>query len=241
MNCVSPPELDDRQLMAYLDGVADNKVATHLERCPYCREKADHLARLQDRMTVRLYRLTCPSPTELGEYHLGLLSPAHATLVSQHLAECPHCTREVAQLKDYLRDLAPSVEFNPLERVKVLVARLARGGRWSGGTERAALAPAFAGLRGAQEEPYVYQVDDVQIAIEVQDDPEHLDRKSLLGLVTGLDAHGLTVHLWRAEQEAGTASVDEAGNFVISHLPPGSYELMLSGPEVEIHIQALEV
>jgi len=241
MNCVSPPELDDRQLLTYADGEADRNVATHLEQCPYCLGKARQLARLQKRLTRRLYRLTCPSPAELGEYHLGLLDSAQSATIAQHLQECPHCTREVAQLKSYLSELAPTVEFSPLERVKVLIARRVNGA-WGGkGSEGTALAPAFAGIRGGQNGPYIYQVDDAQIAIEVQDDVEQPDRKVLLGLVTGIDTHGLTVHLWQAEQRITTASVDEAGNFVIAHLTPGVYELILSGPEVEIHIQALEV
>ena len=30
MNCVFPPELEDRQILAYLDGEADNQVVSHL-------------------------------------------------------------------------------------------------------------------------------------------------------------------------------------------------------------------
>lgn len=248
MACASPPEPGDRELLMYIDGEAGQQVVAHLERCPHCREKARRLARLQGRLTARLYRLTCPSPMELGEYHLGVLPRDRAAAVARHLAECPHCSREVARLKGYLVELAPDLEPSPLEwvkeRVRVLVARLIGGGPEGGLLRRmkqAAMAPAYAGIRGGEEGPYLYEADDVQIAIEIQDDAERQDRKALLGLVTEIDTRELKAHLWQAEQLVTTVSVDDLGNFVVSNLVSGSYELILSGPEVEIHIQALEI
>jgi anti-sigma factor RsiW len=241
MPCVSPPELDDRQLLTYLDGEADHQVASHLEQCPHCRERAHRLARLQNRLTAQLYRVTCPLPVKLGEYHLKMMSREQAAAVAQHLAQCPHCRRELAQLKDYLGELASDVEFNALERVRVLVARLVHRG-WEGGRPPPpALAPAYLGVRGEEEGIYVYQTDDVEVVIDVQDDTEQQDLKVLLGLVTGMDTRGLRAHLWQADQLVTTASVDDLGNFVIPHLAPASYELILSSPEVEIHLQTLEI
>jgi anti-sigma factor RsiW len=245
MACVSPPELTDRELLTYIDGEADQQVVAHLERCPHCREKAHRLARLQHRLIAQLYRLTCPSSMELGEYHLGLLSREQAAVVARHLAECPHCTREVAQLKDYLTDVAPTLELGPLERVreqvKVLVARLVSGGPENRPLERPALAPAYASVRGEGEEPYVYQAGDVQIAIDVQDDAERPGRKVILGLVIGTEAGVVKAHLWQADQRVAAVPADELGNFCIPNLASGTYELILSGPDVEIHVPELQV
>lgn len=245
MACTSSPELSDRELLIYLDGEADHHTLAHLERCPHCREKARRLTRLQDRLTAQLYRITCPPPMELGEYHVGMLPRDQAAAVAQHLAECPHCAREVAQLRDYLTELSPALEPGPLERIKkrarVLVARLVNGGLETGLLARPALAPAYAGVRGEEDEPYLYQANDVQIAIDVQDDAERPDRKVILGLVIGAEPGGLEAHLWRADQRVAVIPVDELGNFVIPNLAPGSYELILSGPEAEIHIQDLQV
>jgi hypothetical protein len=245
MACVSPPELNDRELLTYIDGEADQQVVAHLERCSHCRQKAHRLARLQDRLTARLYRFTCPSPVELGEYHVGVLPRDQAAGVARHLAECPHCTREVTQLKDYLAELAPALGPSPLERIKerarVLVARLVNGGWEAGLLGQPALAPAYAGVRGEEREPYLYQADDIQVAIEIQEDAEQPDRRVLLGLVIGTEPSGVEAHLWQADQRVAVVPVDELGNFVIPDLAPGSYELILSGPEIEIHIQDLRV
>ena len=245
MPCVSPPELNDRELLAHIDGEADRKVEAHLERCAHCREKARCLARFQSRLTAQLYRITCPSPEELGEHHLGVLDRERAAVVARHLAECPHCTREVAQLEGYLAQMAPTLEPAPLERVKeqaqVLVARMI-GGRPGGSLlKRPALAPAYAGVRGEGEEPLVYQAGDIQVVVEIRTDVDQPDRLILLGLVTEIEAHELKAHLWQAGQHTTTVPVDGLGNFVIPGIAPGSYELILSSPEVEIRIEALEI
>ena len=35
--------------------------------------------------------------------------------------------------------------------------------------------------------------------------------------------------------------VDGLGNFVLSALSPGTYELLLAGPDLEIHVQHIQV
>jgi len=263
VSCSLPPELDDHVLLAYLGGYkvscdADqaipmahrlqspgndaSQVAAHLRQCPYCRERARSLARVQDDMTAQLYRITCPDPTELGEYHLGVLPLDRTKAVAEHLAECPHCRREVAQLTEYLAELEPSPRLDPLDqvvqRIRVLVARLVSG-RPLG---QPALSPAFASLRGGEQEPLIYEAGEVQVMIEIQEDADRPDRSTILGLVIGSDApQELKAHLWAAEQRLATVPVDELGNFVLSNVLCGSYELMLSGPEIDIHIQDLEI
>lgn len=239
MTCTSPPELADRELLTFIDDQANHRVATHLERCSHCRDRARRLANLQGRLTAILYRFSCPPSLELGKYYLGLLAPTGAVAITQHLANCPHCTRETAQLESFMADLAPELALSSLERLKgqfrervrVRVARPVLGD----------MTPAFAGVRGDQEGPLVYQADEVQVIIEIQDDGEQPGRKFLIGLVTGMDAHDLQARLWRVDQPIATAPVDDLGNFVMLDLLPGNYVLTLSSPDREIHIPALKV
>lgn len=240
--CIAPPELDEIELLTFVDGEADARVTAHIERCPHCSKRAQHLRHLQGRLTTRLYRVTCPPTVELGEYHLGLLPSEQAASVAQHLAECPRCSHEVAQLEDYLDELAPALEPSPLvemkERVKVFVARLVQGGQET----QSPLTPAPVGVRGEAAGLYIYQAGDVEITIEVQDDAEHPGHKVILGLITGLqDAQALEVHVWRGDERVTTEAVDDLGNFIVPNLPPTDYELILSTPETEIHIQDLAV
>lgn len=242
MTCISSPALSDAQLLAYVDGEADPPVAAHIQQCPHCGERAGHLARVQHRLTAQLFRITCPPPEELGEYHLGMLSGERAATVARHLDECVHCTREVVQLQAYLGEVGPTLELSVLEqaaeRVKVLVARLVEG---RGGMQPL-LTPALAGVRGEEAGPYIYQADGVQVVMDVQADAEQPDRRVILGLIPGLDdPQELEVGVWQAGELHATAPVDELGNFVVAGLAPAAYDLIVSGSEVEIHIQDVRV
>jgi len=241
MNCEFPPELSDLQLLTYLDGEGDNDIRSHLMGCPYCRERAGGFARLQNRLSSQLYRLTCPSSIELGEYHLRVLLASQELIVAQHLRECPHCKREVDELQNYLSDFPPVAERRVLAGIKVLVARMVSGRAADSEYGEISSAPAFSGLRGEEDEPFIYQADKVRIVIEVQDDVEQMGFKTLLGLVTGLESNDFTIQMSQGDNVIATTSVDEIGNFIISHLSPGHYQLILSGPNMEIHVQSLPV
>jgi hypothetical protein len=244
MACISPPGPADIDLLAYLDGEPDDRVVAHLAQCPHCRERAQGLARLQGYLTARLYRFDCPPAAELGEYHLGLLSSDQAAAIVSHLALCPHCAAEIAQLEGYLADLAPDLDRGLLERaaghIRVLVARALKGGVSLDVLVQPA--PALAGLRGDEGDSLIYEADEAQVVIEFHRDPDQPERMTILGLVVGLDdPHQLEAHLWHADQRVTSVTVEDLGNFAIPGVSPGSYELILGGPEVEIHIQDLKV
>jgi len=239
MACISPPELEIKLLMAFLDGEADPETTLHLQQCDYCRDRAKTLEREQKRLTSQLYRASCPSTDELGEFHLRMLPASQTLVVGQHLRECPHCAHELSQLEEFLNE--PTTQPGLLKSVNVLIARLVRKpgmGQDSGGLLGA---PTFAGLRGEEDEPFIYQAGDIRIVIEVQDDVEQMGFKTLLGLVTGLDTNEFTIQVSQENQVINISSVDEIGNFIIPRLSPGHYKLILSGPNMEIHVQSLPV
>ncbi len=239
MECVSPPELDDRHLWSYVDREADHETLLHLERCEHCSEKAKALAQLQVRVKSRLYRITCPSPLELGEYHLRILPSPHMLVIAQHVRECPHCEGEVAQLAGYLSDL--TLQPSSLEKIKIFVAQLISRGGSDQESGTPSMTPTLAGLRGEEEEPFIYKADDIQIIIEVQDVVDQPGKRKLLGLITGLEFNGFVMQVHQEGQLIITTSVDEIGNFLISPLSPGHYDLTLLGPDKEIHIQSFIV
>lgn len=245
MACVSPPELDDIQLLTYLDGVPDRQVADHLGLCAYCRARAARFGRMEARLRAGLYRRACPSASELGEYRLGMLARREAAAIAQHLAGCPHCAREVARLESFLGDLAPSPEpsaaVRALDQMRVLVARLVGGARGALSAPVPALAPAYAGLRGTEQEAAVYEAEGVQVAIGVQPDAGASGRQSLLGLVTGVDPRQFTAALWQGGRLVAMVPLDDGGNFLIPDVAPAVYELVLSAEGQEIYIEELRI
>ena len=109
------------------------------------------------------------------------------------------------------------------------------------GVTSAIAAPAYAGIRGEGAGPSTYQAGDAQVVLEVESDSEHPDRRVLLGLVLGRQAEGWTVDLWLQGELVAATQVDELGNFVLTGLADGRYELVLSDEETEIHIPDLDI
>jgi hypothetical protein len=112
MDCSLPPALTDQQLLEALDGTANQQVTQHIQHCPACQARSQTLAGLQTRLKVRLFRATCPSTLELGEFFLRRLPAPQRLVVSQHVRHCPHCTSELAQISEFMKDelTAPQVE-----------------------------------------------------------------------------------------------------------------------------------
>src|SRR6476619_5406343 len=102
MKCITSPALDDTQIISYVEGEADDAVLAHMREGAYCSERANHCTLLQNDLRKQLYRINCPTPMEIGDYHLGLLPAPQALVVAQHVRECPFCRREVAELEDFL-------------------------------------------------------------------------------------------------------------------------------------------
>lgn len=221
INCTFPPELDDRQLLAYLDGESDEKAISHILGCAYCRQKAEELGALQKHLITRLYRLDCPSSIELGEYHLHLLSASQMLVISQHVRECPHCTREIAQLESFLNDQTFKPEGNLLGQVKLLLARLV-------GSGDTALTPAAPALRGEGKGPLTFAADGIIIVLDVQ--PGATGTLNILGQIAADDQAGWTgalVELRRNSLLQISTTVDDLGAFRCEGIRPGQQELRI--------------
>jgi hypothetical protein len=188
---------------------------------------------LERKLKHQLYRLDCPEPLELGEYRLKMLPVSRQETLTQHLQVCPHCQRELASLDRMLADFKAELEPGLVERVRVWIAERLPGGA-------AGLTPAF-GLRGdsGSGQVYDYQAGEAQITIEIQENSQ--GRKTLLGLVLGGKPAGLVAALWQQGELLQQVPVDELGNFVILDISPGAYDLIVSGPDEEYHLQSLQV
>ncbi len=191
---------------------------------------------IEKRLAAQLYRVTCPTVDQLGEYHLHILTGSQATAIKQHLNDCPHCQAELTQLQTYLADLTTDVEHSLSERVQIWIARLIPAGTMGSGTLQPALI-----LRGQDTGPLMYEAGDAQLTLEVQDDPQKTGAKTILGLLIGVEPIETAAHLWQDAQKVAEVPVDEFGNFVIVGLATGAYELIVSGPDFEIHLQELAV
>src|SRR3954452_18000505 len=106
--CRWPVALDDLALIAAIDGEAGLDVMAHLRDCPYCSERAHVFADMQGLLRKQLFRMFCPTSEELTAYQQGLLNGDHQARISEHLKECPHCTREFNLLEQLSRETLPA-------------------------------------------------------------------------------------------------------------------------------------
>jgi hypothetical protein len=206
--------LDDTQILSYVEGEADNDIVAHIKKCPYCAERANRLALMQNRLRARLYRSTCPSSMELGDYHLGLLPASLELVIAQHVRGCPRCRHEIEELEEFL--VGPDV----LGTTKVLFAQLIGG---SGST------PAFGALRGESKGPLTFEADGVVITLDVS--PGSNGQVSILGQVAAEDQDqwtGANVELQQADTPSLTTSLDDLGAFRFEAIRPGATKFMIT-------------
>ena len=231
MNCISSPALDDAQILSYVEGEADDMVVAHLNQCQYCNDRAKHWTLLQGRLRKKLYRASCPTTVELGDYHLGLLSAPQALIVSQHLRECLLCKREVADLEDFLADRIP--EVNLFKAAKVIIARLVSGNIDSGTQGKNGLTQVSVHvLRGEAKGPLTFKADGIVIVLDVQ--PTRDGMANILGQVaadsTG-DQDQWTGGSAELRQENSTdfyTTLDDLGSFQYQDVIPGPKELQIT-------------
>jgi len=238
MKCISSPALDDTQIARYVDGEADDSVVAHIKECPFCSQRANQWTVLQNRWKEQLYRLTCPTPMELGDYHLGLLPAPQVLVVAQHLRECPLCRREVAELKDFLDDLAP--RDNLLGTAKVLIAWLAGG---PGKQSKNGFVPSGVALRGEAKGPLIFEAEDIVITLDVQPNPN--GQVSIQGQVAADDQDqwtGAVVRVLQVDMPGLTTSLDDLGAFGFAEVRPGSIQLKITSPTgIEVQIPNIDI
>lgn len=227
----TPNEITDEILLAYLDGEAQTDIVDQIENSPRYLKRLKELAQIHNQLLDRLYRHMCPDSTELGEYHLNLLSNKEARAIKRHVNECPHCAKELLDLERFLEQEDASLVAGITEHVKVLVAQLVSG--FQNGL--ADQTPAYA-LRGDDKGILVYEADGIRVNLDLQEIAGSTNHLRILGLITGLQAYGYNVALNQGGNTIFSTQVDEIGNFMFSKVPSGEYELVIRSPEVAIRM-----
>ena len=221
MQCSSPPPLTDNQITAALDGEADRSVLAHLEHCPSCVARLADARRFEQRAQQLLYRWDCPSPQQLGDYHLGLVAPEDERAVRRHLAQCARCAEELEELRRFLVDgeLAQA-HTPPAPRLRPSIGRLV--------ARMLPRSPALA-MRGAGAGPFMAEADGTTILIDVLTDAAR--QITLRCQLVSDDQErwtGALAELRQAGALRATAVVDDLGGFSCGPLVAGTAELRVT-------------
>lgn len=226
ITCSLPPELTDQQLWEALDGIADEATSNHLQRCPYCQTRAKALENTQNRLKNRLFRATCPPSLELTEFYLRTLPAPQMLVVSGHVRACPHCSREMAQISEFMGADAVPLDQSLLERAQVLVAHLVNGTSLASGA-----------LRG-ESRSVTLEVDGAVITFMMESAPKGM--VSVLGQVAAEEQDawtGAVVTLQQAGAPRQTTSVNDLGAFTFEAVQAGTGEFSITS----LHNQIIKI
>lgn len=196
------------------------------------------MGNLDEPLDTLQHWLTYPTYNELGEYVLGILPPEQMQTIEDYVRYNPALQAEIDLLRTYLHEVRlpahtsdRSSESTLLERVRTLITTLTQESR--------GFTPAMMGLRGGDDEFYVYRADDIELTLEVQSD--ELGQRMLIGSVNGTEPEGLRVYLYLDHLLITTVSVDNEGDFFIPTLSPSRYTLIVDGPSLDLCITNVEV
>lgn len=198
---------------------------------------------IDQQLQSHLFRFDCPDPLSLGEYHFGLLDAVSRRSVQGHLSLCPLCRREVAQLAGFLTQTAdplPQGEARQslLERIKVFVVDI--------------LAPSSgdllpnAAFRDSDEQMFdqtqfrVHRAGQYLVSLSLKNQGN--GQQTIVGDIANVNdpADGFTdwaYHFWQEGMLKQVSPLDETGTFILESTNTDPFELILTGPEIEIHLQ----
>jgi hypothetical protein len=226
-HCVAPEEIEDGDLLAFVEGEASPAVRAHLARCLYCTQEAAALHQVNALFAAAHYRAGCPATEQLLGYQAGLLAPAENKRLKQHVNRCPHCQAELAELAgesppSALNRLATAVSHSLKEAGKQVIEAilLPDPGR-----------PALA-LRGESQQHAVYQAGSYQLVLArappiAGENLWQLEGQLLTAGGSPAAIPAGQVSFWRDGHPAANDVVDELGYFALANIRPGVYELSI--------------
>ncbi len=243
MDCCAPDTIheDDLVIAALNPEDLSAEVRQHVTECPACAERVAAYQRLPRMLTHHLYRWDCPSPQEISDYAAGWLTGKRRRTIGAHLRRCPRCAEE---LQASLQFLAPAPA--PAPGRPRLVAQLLpmRPGD-----------VALGGIRGESSKesegwPRQYQVAGFSLSLHRAAPSGGGTGAMLLGLISHAEAPpeafaGIEVRLLASgasdQPPLVTERVDDLGNFLLSPIPTGRFDLLIELPEGDLVIEGLEL
>ena len=252
--CINPAEIQEGDLMAYVDAVADEAIVQHIHRCPACARRAEELAMRQAVLAAKLYRFSCPTPDQLIACQRGELQGSEELTVAQHLRQCPHCARELAALAHQnveTEGLGLGEQFRAT--IKVLEAVLVTPQASPRALSRAVQATGMSGASGVtRPRPQVYRACKTEIVVNQYPSRTHPHRWDLSGLVRvarnqvfrkkpGFSHDGARAELYRGEELTAITTISPRGHFVFTAVEPANYDINLVWEDREARLKGVQV
>lgn len=234
-NCIHPAEIQEGDLVAFVDGLANDQVVQHILRCPACAQEVAELTALQSSLTAHLHRLSCPSAEQLFDYQHDEIGDNERLVVGLHLRQCPYCAHELASL---VHEERKSRLDQVREMFQVLTAALVSR-QWQA-----------AGVRGPERGPLpipqVYRAGKVEVIVSQRPSHSHPQQQDLSGLVhvegqIPEAIGGSKAELYWDEGLIAITEINARGQFTFETLDAATYDLILLWGNREIRLQGVSV
>jgi hypothetical protein len=191
----------------------------------------------------------------LADWAEGRLPEEEARAIEEHLADADEATRAEAEwLKTFFRASKDVVLEDPPAGQRAELAEIfeayTEGRRQPGPIKRfvATLSSAGglqAGVRsaGGAGGQLVYTTEAADVALNFRRRPGNgkLDLDGQVFPNGDEEPQAFGVQILRGIHEVGTTATDELGEFAFEGVPPGEYQLLVSGERVEILISPVEL
>ncbi len=233
--CIAPTDIEEGDLTAYLAGNASPLVNQHIAQCDFCQAEAASLKEMDTLFSAALYRQSCPEADDLLQYQAGFLSHQEKKTVQQHLASCPHCQAELAQIESISLEDAPQ-PISPLNTLKGVGQKIIEAILLPTPSQ-----PTFA-LRGHQAQSFIYEAEGYQIIIAKKPPIVPAAKQWQVEGQISLPTDPMTefegnASLLQNGQSTQEDIVDDFGYFAMESVSVGTYTLAIQLPSTHIHIK----
>ena len=226
--------LSDENILAVLDGTADQHIRAHLAHCPSCAARAEELRSFEHQLRYYLYRALCPTTDELLAYIQRKLNPENFIRITEHVFDCQECAKEL-QILEHAATIPTHIELLDMQpkTYKCSVASRHK-------------AHISLGLRCVNREvQYVYHANNMSLSLSISSGHSSMER-CLSGFLI-IKAHqelGMYegwVSLIHDGQVLHRSLIDRSGCFKMHDLILGRHVLSLQTDQCEIVIDPLDI
>jgi len=209
---------------------------------------------IENKLKAIMYRHDCPSKMDLGEYDLGILISPRREEITLHAVTCPLCQADLVQIRQFMAispideppvKLKKEAKLPLIEKIKIVVVDLVSPP--ANLQISTSLQPA---MRGEENDMLtrVFQIESYIIALSLMKDLSSWQKQQIIGDISPASGseenfRNWTIYLWRAGKLLATSPVDRDSHFFFEDIQVENkpHELILSGPEVQIHLQNLQM
>jgi hypothetical protein len=244
VKCIAPNEIEDIDLLAYMDGEATPAVAAHIAACRFCQQELEAFLQVDFLLRQAAYRRACPESDVLWQYANHQLEQAQMQSLSPHVARCAYCQQDLRQLA-----AAVFVSPGPMPQAKSSAAPYL--GRIQGAGKqilRAIIQPPLqpaAALRGQTEDQNIYRVGAYQIILSKETAITTANVWQIEGQIINEQAPHTpmsgNIVLLRDDDIVARTEVDEVGYFELINVTSGQYNMYIDLANVLLFISDLTV